>query len=171
MDDIHTAALQQTKCESLISAIDYNSISTHKSVLLHSVARVLPILFPTECWTAVKSSVFSPAGWTECARSRKEHWPMKWLIEYRWCCSEYVYDLTRWLIRRQQQQKGTVHECHLHVLVYNWWVSHPLVNAMFEILGPRTEGDFNDYQSATTAGLLVYLAAGWVNLDHVQSIN
>lgn len=24
------------------------------------------------------------------------------------------------------------------------------------------------YQSAMTAGLLVYLAAGWVNLDHVQ---
>lgn len=24
------------------------------------------------------------------------------------------------------------------------------------------------YQSSTTAGLLVYLAAGWVNLDHVQ---
>lgn len=37
--------------------------------------------------------------------------------------------------------------------------------------GHDRSGTLMTYQSAAVAGLLVYLAAGWVNLDHVGSIN
>lgn len=37
--------------------------------------------------------------------------------------------------------------------------------------GHDRSGTLMTYQSAAVAGLLVYLAAGWVNLDHVESIN
>lgn len=37
--------------------------------------------------------------------------------------------------------------------------------------GHDHSGTIMTYQSAAVARLLVYLAAGWVNLDHVQRIN
>lgn len=67
------------------------------------------------------------------------------------------------------------------VLVYRWWeiISYSVQQESpdsppyhrMKYWGQDRSGTLMTYQSAAVARLLVYLAAGWVNLDHVRSIN